>query len=136
MNMQTEEIAGSIGNSVRVDAFGTEISLLHFKEDEWKNVAQSGKAVIEKLGKLLETIKKSGPNSSYISDTNRVKIINKSLKKDSRFYKAIKDTKLTTHYEFRLKQKKMRVLMSFEQDENKGYLICFDHNHRALNTGK
>lgn len=137
MIVKTEDITGhSVIDSAETEAFGYEISLLYFKKGEWKNIAQTSKKTIEKLGKYLDFINKNGPNSSSISAQNKTLLIKTSLRKDSRFYKVIKQKNMEEHYKYRLSNGKKAIRFFISCKKNKGYLICFDNNHTALNTSK
>ena len=135
---ETRIIGGSNLDKVPLEAFGREVSLKYLKKTEWENAHSFGKKDLKKVGQIIEIIQKGGPNSTNISPKNRVILKPASMKHDSRFYKAIKDNigQFKEHYEFKFKKQSanMRIMMSFT--DTKGYLICFDHNHSALNTGK
>lgn len=129
MNIHTTEISGSnIENSEPTEAFGAEISLLYFKKDEWENISKASKQVIKRLAHLLGVIQKNGPDGSNISDKNGALLKKNDIAKYPRFYKVIKEKTLEKHYKYRL-GRTARVLLSFEKNNDKGYLICFDHDH-------
>lgn len=132
VNIKTHRVEDSDASP----AFGREISLQYLNSKEWENIFSFKKKLLKKLGKYIEYIQKNGPESSQFTAENKTLLKKNSLRHDSRFYAAITNIQedIEGHYEFKLERKPTRIMISFTK--NKGYLMCFDHNHSALNTSK